>query len=153
MLLHHQLLSSGVAPCARVSRSVSILLPLGAWGPTPAQWHRGSSRHPGEHHQATNFSETTVGSTSSTPSSVLVPHHSHCSHLRTGHVFLCSLPLSSMLLLGDGDIHVGTALTSLLSGPRSDEVVAVASMNYDPIVSKVAEVLAAGRAIRKRDVE
>ncbi|OXB65871.1 hypothetical protein ASZ78_008565, partial [Callipepla squamata] len=36
---------------------------------------------------------------------------------------------------------------------KSDEVVAVASMNYDPIVSKVAEVLAAGRAIRKRDVE
>ena len=30
---------------------------------------------------------------------------------------------------------------------------AVASMNYDPIVSKVAEVLAAGRTIRKRDVE
>uniref|UniRef100_A0A8B9DU05 Apoptosis inducing factor mitochondria associated 3 n=1 Tax=Anser cygnoides TaxID=8845 RepID=A0A8B9DU05_ANSCY len=36
---------------------------------------------------------------------------------------------------------------------KSDEVVAVASMNYDPIVSKVAEVLAAGRTIRKRDVE
>ncbi|NXC21999.1 AIFM3 factor, partial [Corythaeola cristata] len=34
---------------------------------------------------------------------------------------------------------------------KSDEVVAVASMNYDPIVSKVAEVLAAGRTIRKRD--
>uniref|UniRef100_A0A8D0HKK0 Apoptosis-inducing factor 3 n=1 Tax=Sphenodon punctatus TaxID=8508 RepID=A0A8D0HKK0_SPHPU len=36
---------------------------------------------------------------------------------------------------------------------KNDEVVAVASMNYDPIVSKVAEVLAAGRSIRKRDVE
>ncbi|NXC95139.1 AIFM3 factor, partial [Certhia familiaris] len=36
---------------------------------------------------------------------------------------------------------------------KSDEVVAVASMNYDPIVSKVAEVLAAGRTIRKRDVD
>lgn len=32
-------------------------------------------------------------------------------------------------------------------------MVAVASMNYDPIVSKVAEVLAASRTIRKRDVE
>ncbi|XP_032953422.1 apoptosis-inducing factor 3 isoform X2 [Rhinolophus ferrumequinum] len=36
---------------------------------------------------------------------------------------------------------------------KGDEVIAVASMNYDPIVSKVAEVLAAGRAIRKREVE
>ncbi|XP_074247345.1 apoptosis-inducing factor 3 isoform X3 [Saimiri boliviensis] len=36
---------------------------------------------------------------------------------------------------------------------KSDEVIAVASMNYDPIVSKVAEVLASGRAIRKREVE
>uniref|UniRef100_A0A8D2QR92 Apoptosis inducing factor mitochondria associated 3 n=1 Tax=Zosterops lateralis melanops TaxID=1220523 RepID=A0A8D2QR92_ZOSLA len=36
---------------------------------------------------------------------------------------------------------------------KSDEVVAVASINYDPIVSKVAEVLAAGRTIRKRDVD
>lgn len=30
-------------------------------------------------------------------------------------------------------------------------MIAVASMNYDPIVSKVAEVLASGRAIRKRE--
>ncbi|KAM8962175.1 apoptosis-inducing factor 3 isoform 2-T2 [Pelodytes ibericus] len=36
---------------------------------------------------------------------------------------------------------------------RNDEVIAVASMNYDPIVSKVAEVMASGKAIRKRDVE
>ena len=36
---------------------------------------------------------------------------------------------------------------------RSDEVISVASMNYDPIVSKVAEVLASGRTIRKREVE
>uniref|UniRef100_A0A7N4NWR4 Apoptosis inducing factor mitochondria associated 3 n=1 Tax=Sarcophilus harrisii TaxID=9305 RepID=A0A7N4NWR4_SARHA len=36
---------------------------------------------------------------------------------------------------------------------KNDEVIAVASMNYDPIVSKVAEVLASGRTIRKRDVE
>lgn len=36
---------------------------------------------------------------------------------------------------------------------RGDEVIAVASMNYDPIVSKVAEVLASGRSIRKREVE
>ncbi|XP_048370307.1 apoptosis-inducing factor 3 isoform X1 [Sphaerodactylus townsendi] len=36
---------------------------------------------------------------------------------------------------------------------KNDEVVAVASMNYDPIVSKVADVMGAGRAIRKRDVE
>lgn len=49
--------------------------------------------------------------------------------------------------------HPGCPNCSALPGPRSDEVVAVASMNYDPIVSKVAEVLAAGRTIRKRDVE
>ncbi|KAK7934082.1 hypothetical protein WMY93_004978 [Mugilogobius chulae] len=36
---------------------------------------------------------------------------------------------------------------------RSEEVVAVASMNYDPIVSRVAEVLGAGKTIKKRDVE
>nr|DBA23296.1 TPA: hypothetical protein GDO54_014224 [Pyxicephalus adspersus] len=36
---------------------------------------------------------------------------------------------------------------------RNDEVIAVASMNYDPIVSKVAEVMASGKSIRKRDVE
>ncbi|KAM9463815.1 apoptosis-inducing factor 3 isoform 1-T1 [Salvelinus alpinus] len=36
---------------------------------------------------------------------------------------------------------------------RSEEVVAVASMNYDPIVSRVAEVLWSGKTIRKRDVE
>ncbi|XP_043924250.1 apoptosis-inducing factor 3 isoform X2 [Protopterus annectens] len=36
---------------------------------------------------------------------------------------------------------------------KGDEVVAVASMNYDPIVSKVAEIMATGKTIRKRDVE
>nr|XP_010955288.1 leucine-zipper-like transcriptional regulator 1 isoform X2 [Camelus bactrianus] len=36
---------------------------------------------------------------------------------------------------------------------KGDEVISVASMNYDPIVSKVAEVLASGRTIRKREVE
>ncbi|CAJ0932448.1 unnamed protein product [Ranitomeya imitator] len=36
---------------------------------------------------------------------------------------------------------------------QNDEVIAVASMNYDPIVSKVAEVMASGKPIRKRDVE
>uniref|UniRef100_A0A8C8HF78 Rieske domain-containing protein n=1 Tax=Oncorhynchus tshawytscha TaxID=74940 RepID=A0A8C8HF78_ONCTS len=36
---------------------------------------------------------------------------------------------------------------------RGEEVVAVASMNYDPIVSRVAEVLRSGKMIRKRDVE
>lgn len=36
---------------------------------------------------------------------------------------------------------------------RSEEVVAVASMNYDPIVSRVAEVFGSGKTIRKRDVE
>ncbi|XP_063820339.1 apoptosis-inducing factor 3 isoform X4 [Pseudophryne corroboree] len=36
---------------------------------------------------------------------------------------------------------------------KNDEVIAVASMNYDPIVSKVAEVMASGKPIRKRDVE
>uniref|UniRef100_A0A8C1C630 AIF family member 3 n=1 Tax=Cyprinus carpio carpio TaxID=630221 RepID=A0A8C1C630_CYPCA len=36
---------------------------------------------------------------------------------------------------------------------KSEEVVAVASVNYDPIVSRVAEVFGAGKTIRKRDVE
>ncbi|XP_016898151.1 apoptosis-inducing factor 3-like [Cynoglossus semilaevis] len=36
---------------------------------------------------------------------------------------------------------------------RSEEVVAVASMSYDPIVSLVAEVLGFGKTIKKRDVE
>lgn len=36
---------------------------------------------------------------------------------------------------------------------RSEEVVAVASMNYDPIVSRVAEILGSGKTIKKRDVE
>uniref|UniRef100_A0A8C5JVQ9 Apoptosis inducing factor mitochondria associated 3 n=1 Tax=Junco hyemalis TaxID=40217 RepID=A0A8C5JVQ9_JUNHY len=49
--------------------------------------------------------------------------------------------------------RVGTRTAFHAESRRSDEVVAVASMNYDPIVSKVAEVLAAGRTIRKRDVE
>lgn len=40
-----------------------------------------------------------------------------------------------------------------LNFSRNDEVIAVASMNYDPIVSKVAEVMASGKPIRKRDVE
>uniref|UniRef100_A0A8C8A3C6 Apoptosis inducing factor mitochondria associated 3 n=1 Tax=Otus sunia TaxID=257818 RepID=A0A8C8A3C6_9STRI len=48
---------------------------------------------------------------------------------------------------------LGTRTASCAESRRSDEVMAVASMNYDPIVSKVAEVLAAGRTIRKRDVE
>lgn len=42
---------------------------------------------------------------------------------------------------------------SATSPCRGDEVMSVASMNYDPIVSKVAEVLASGRTIRKREVE
>ncbi|KAM9329714.1 apoptosis-inducing factor 3 isoform 2-T2 [Gastrophryne carolinensis] len=36
---------------------------------------------------------------------------------------------------------------------KNDEVIAVASINYDPIVSKVAEVMSSGKPIRKRDVE
>nr|XP_057926709.1 leucine-zipper-like transcriptional regulator 1 isoform X2 [Doryrhamphus excisus] len=36
---------------------------------------------------------------------------------------------------------------------RGEEVVAVGSMNYDPIVSRVAEVLGSGKTIKKRDVE
>ncbi|KAJ8263684.1 hypothetical protein COCON_G00161410 [Conger conger] len=36
---------------------------------------------------------------------------------------------------------------------KSEEVIAVASMNYDPIVSRVAEVFGSGKTIRKRDVE
>ncbi|MEQ2198863.1 hypothetical protein XENOCAPTIV_019672, partial [Xenoophorus captivus] len=54
--------------------------------------------------------------------------------------------------------HVQDCLTIFLlfcSCPlyRSEEVVAVASMNYDPIVSRVAEVLGSGKTIKKRDVE
>lgn len=45
------------------------------------------------------------------------------------------------------------SLGSATSPCRGDEVISVASMNYDPIVSKVAEVLASGRTIRKREVE
>lgn len=56
---------------------------------------------------------------------------------------------------------LGSPRRTISSGPqvqapslyRGDEVIAVASMNYDPIVSKVAEVLASGRTIRKREVE
>ncbi|XP_060105758.1 apoptosis-inducing factor 3 isoform X1 [Heteronotia binoei] len=44
-------------------------------------------------------------------------------------------------------------VTPCVESWRNDEVVAVASMNYDPIVSKVADVMGVGRAIRKRDVE
>lgn len=42
---------------------------------------------------------------------------------------------------------------SIPSKYRSEEVIAVASMNYDPIVSRVAEVFGSGKTIRKRDVE
>lgn len=47
----------------------------------------------------------------------------------------------------------GQSSGSATSPCRGDEVISVASMNYDPIVSKVAEVLASGRTIRKREVE
>lgn len=46
-----------------------------------------------------------------------------------------------------------TACSQLFLIHRSEEVVAVASMNYDPIVSRVAEVLGSGKTIKKRDVE
>uniref|UniRef100_A0A4W4F0D3 Rieske domain-containing protein n=1 Tax=Electrophorus electricus TaxID=8005 RepID=A0A4W4F0D3_ELEEL len=36
---------------------------------------------------------------------------------------------------------------------KSEEVIAVASMNYDPIVSRVAEVFGSGKTIKKRDVD
>lgn len=36
---------------------------------------------------------------------------------------------------------------------KGDEVIAIASMNYDPIVSKVAEVLASCCAIQKQEVK
>ncbi|XP_078523163.1 apoptosis-inducing factor 3 isoform X1 [Lissotriton helveticus] len=49
-----------------------------------------------------------------------------------------------------GDID---ELTFVAFYTRNEEVIAVASMNYDPIVSKVAEVMASGKPIRKRDVE
>uniref|UniRef100_A0A4W4F0C3 Rieske domain-containing protein n=1 Tax=Electrophorus electricus TaxID=8005 RepID=A0A4W4F0C3_ELEEL len=35
----------------------------------------------------------------------------------------------------------------------NEEVIAVASMNYDPIVSRVAEVFGSGKTIKKRDVD
>lgn len=44
-------------------------------------------------------------------------------------------------------------VTAFIFTHRSEEVVAVASMNYDPIVSRVAEVLGSGKTIKKRDVE
>ncbi|KAG8597980.1 hypothetical protein GDO81_002449 [Engystomops pustulosus] len=50
-------------------------------------------------------------------------------------------------------LYPNSKMTSLVDQWRNDEVIAVASMNYDPIVSKVAEVMASGKAIRKRDVE
>ncbi|XP_067911402.1 apoptosis-inducing factor 3 isoform X4 [Heterodontus francisci] len=46
-----------------------------------------------------------------------------------------------------------TGMNNCIQTWRSDEVIAVSSMNYDPIVSKVAEVMATGRTIKKRDVE
>uniref|UniRef100_A0A287BJF2 Apoptosis-inducing factor 3 n=1 Tax=Sus scrofa TaxID=9823 RepID=A0A287BJF2_PIG len=49
-----------------------------------------------------------------------------------------------------GDLH---ELKFVAFYTKGDEVISVASMNYDPIVSKVAEVLASGRSIRKREVE
>lgn len=55
--------------------------------------------------------------------------------------------------LQEGRLFLGSPQAQLLCPCRGDEVIAVASMNYDPIVSKVAEVLASGRAIRKREVE
>ncbi|OWK14863.1 AIFM3, partial [Cervus elaphus hippelaphus] len=50
-------------------------------------------------------------------------------------------------------VAAGQSSGSATSPCRGDEVISVASMNYDPIVSKVAEVLASGRTIRKREVE
>ncbi|XP_048412410.2 apoptosis-inducing factor 3 isoform X1 [Stegostoma tigrinum] len=46
-----------------------------------------------------------------------------------------------------------TGMNNCIQTWRSDEVIAVSSMNYDPIVSKVAEVMQSGRTIKKRDVE
>lgn len=56
-------------------------------------------------------------------------------------------------VLGSPRITASGPQPQALSLYRGDEVIAVASMNYDPIVSKVAEVLASGRTIRKREVE
>ncbi|XP_044631345.1 apoptosis-inducing factor 3 isoform X8 [Equus asinus] len=56
-------------------------------------------------------------------------------------------------VLQEGGLLLGSPPAQPPSPCRGDEVIAVASMNYDPIVSKVAEVLASGRAIRKREVE
>ncbi|XP_069475226.1 apoptosis-inducing factor 3 isoform X3 [Ambystoma mexicanum] len=49
--------------------------------------------------------------------------------------------------------NVDNTMTSYVEKWRNEEVIAVASINYDPIVSKVAEVMASGKPIRKRDVE
>nr|XP_044631344.1 apoptosis-inducing factor 3 isoform X4 [Equus asinus] len=54
-------------------------------------------------------------------------------------------------VLQEGGLLLGSPPAQPPSPCRGDEVIAVASMNYDPIVSKVAEVLASGRAIRKRE--
>ena len=45
------------------------------------------------------------------------------------------------------------SVTIFYSFARSEEVIAVASMNYDPIVSRVTEVFGSGKTIKKRDVE
>lgn len=124
------------------------------WGQLYAPW----CCSPGQHVRPVG----PASSTCSTSSPVLVPHHNPCSAHTLGHVlaleqrvfFFASRFSPAYCFVGDGDVAtMGCSNCSALPGPRSDEVVAVASMNYDPIVSKVAEVLAAGRTIRKRDVE
>ncbi len=61
---------------------------------------------------------------------------------------------SAILVLTVFPVQLMQAVCLLICGDyRSEEVVAVASMNYDPIVSRVAEVFGSGKTIRKRDVE
>lgn len=122
-----------------------------------------SPRHPSDAHDIiVNFGGTS-GACYATPYPLLilisVTLFQCCSYLGIRPVSgmgapLCLRLLSIMVGFGWWSCgHPGCPNCSALPGPRSDEVVAVASMNYDPIVSKVAEVLAAGRTIRKRDVE
>lgn len=44
-------------------------------------------------------------------------------------------------------------LTIFMSLCRGEEVIAAASMNFDPAVSRVAEVMASGKTITKLEAE
>ncbi|MGH0151326.1 UNVERIFIED_CONTAM: hypothetical protein FKN15_043695 [Acipenser sinensis] len=69
-------------------------------------------------------------------------------HWQMAHMHGHGEGFDSVIIQGDLD-----ELKFVAFYTKSEEVIAVASMNYDPIVSKVAEVFGSGRTIRKRDVE